>query len=169
MYPAECHTGVNRGFLVLIDIVEHHGRVEVLADVVGAFLAVLPSPGGVVQVVAGEVEHFLHRGFAVGIPAWVAPCGECYRMVLVEFLLGRDEKAAGVVESAGHHAFVGISPDGADGECQPVLLHAGGVGCHGTVFIVRVGVAQGSVESGGIAFCDGVEVLASADCAEPVG
>ena len=40
----------------LVEPGEHCGGVELLADIVGALFARLPAPGGVVEVVAGEVN-----------------------------------------------------------------------------------------------------------------
>ena len=169
MHPAEGGTGVEGGLFGLVEPVEHHGGVEVLADVVGALLAVLPSPCGVVEVVAGEVEYLSDHSLSVGVAAGVAPCGQGDGVVAVEHLLGRDEYTAGVIESAGHHTFVGEAADGAEGEGEAVFHHAGGVCGHSAVLVVGVGVAQRSVEAWRIGFGDGVEVLAAADGAESVG
>ena len=90
-------------------------------------------------------------------------------MVLVELLLAREEETAGGVERAGHHTLVGIAEHSRCRECQPLLVHTGGVGGHGAILIVGVSVAQRTVEAGSVALGDGAEVLASADVAESVG
>ena len=169
MHPAHGGTGVDRSLLVLVDIVEHQRRVEVLADIVGALLAVLPAPCGVIQMVAAEVDGLLDCSFAVGILAGVHPEGGGKRMVLVELLLAREEEAAGGVERSGHHTLVGIAEHSRCRKSQPLFVHAGGIGGHGAVLIVGVGVAESTVEAGGVALGDGTEVLAAADVAESVG
>ena len=168
MNPAQSGTGVHGSLLRLVDVVEHQGGVKVLADVVRALLSLLPAPCGVVELVAGKVDGLLHGGLAIGVAARIHPECECERMVLVEHLLAREEETACSVECAGHHAFVGITSDGRNRQSQAVGLHTGGVGGHGAILVVGVGVAECSVEARSVAFGDCREVLAAADVAEAV-
>ena len=167
---AEAYAGVERGsHLGFPDPVEEHGGVECLDDSGALLLAVEITPGGVVEVGAGEVVGLLGGGGVVGALCGGAPGGEVERMVLVEDLLHGEEITEGVIERSVDHALVRPASDHGSRESPAVLVDSRRILEHCAEHIVGVGVGDVSAETGGVFGGVGGEVARSAEVAVAIG